>query len=84
MSNRLCHTSPMKRKSTASLWTYERVDTLVIALWPLVKEHNWTYRDLMNVIRPALNRPRSSLSSIPYPCGREQDFAAYYQPPTRS
>jgi hypothetical protein len=52
-------------------WPYAEVDTLVIALWPLVKAHNWTYRDLLNVIRPALKRPSF------YPCEREQDFAAY-------
>ena len=38
-------------------WLYPDVDTLVISLWPLVKAHNWTYRDLLNVIRPALVRP---------------------------
>ena len=38
-------------------WQYPDVDTLVIALWPLVKAYNWTYRDLLNVIRPALARP---------------------------
>ena len=27
------------------LWLYPDVDTLVIALWPLVKAYNWTYRD---------------------------------------
>ena len=52
-------------------WTYADVDTLVIALWPLVKGYNWTYRDLLNVIQPALKRPNE------YPCDREQDFAAY-------
>lgn len=39
-------------------WQYQDVDTLVIALWPLVKAYNWTYRDLLNVIRAALVRPR--------------------------
>jgi hypothetical protein len=52
-------------------WLYPGVDTLVIAFWPLVKAHNWTYRDLLHVIRPALKRPEA------YPCQREQDFATY-------
>jgi hypothetical protein len=38
-------------------WLYPDVDTLVISLWPLLKAYNWTYRDLLNVIRPALVRP---------------------------
>jgi hypothetical protein len=53
------------------LWPYREIDVLVISLWPLVKKHNWTYRDLLNVIRPALTRPTA------YPCEREQDFATY-------
>jgi hypothetical protein len=53
------------------LWQYRDIDTLVIALWPLVKTYNWTYRDLVKVIRPALKRRES------YPCGTEQEFAAY-------
>ncbi len=40
------------------LWQYPEVDTLVIALWPLVKVYNWTYHDLLNVILPALKRRR--------------------------
>lgn len=52
-------------------WPYARVDTLIIALWPIVKAYNWTYRDLLNFIRPALARPHA------YPCACEQDFAAY-------
>ncbi|HWI55732.1 MAG TPA: hypothetical protein VNZ22_00795, partial [Bacillota bacterium] len=53
------------------LWLYREVDTLVISLWPLVRQHNWTYRDLLNTIRPALGRPKG------YPCERDQDFATY-------
>src|SRR5437867_1012004 len=39
-------------------WPYPQVDFLVISLWPLLKRHNWTYCDLMNVVRTvsALNR----------------------------
>jgi hypothetical protein len=57
--------------SPARLWQYAQVDTLVIALWPLVKNYNWTYRDLLSVLRPSLTRPTA------YPCEREQDFATY-------
>jgi len=53
------------------LWIYPEVDTFVIALWPLVRAHNWTYRDLLNVIRPALQRPQA------YPCECEQSFSTY-------
>ncbi len=53
------------------LWLYADVDSLVISLWPLVNAHNWTYRDLLNVVRPGLKRPNA------YPCEREQDFSAY-------
>ncbi len=42
------------------LWQYPEIDTLVIALWPLVKTYNWTYRDLLTVIRPALSRRREA------------------------
>ncbi|HWX22772.1 MAG TPA: hypothetical protein VN578_22965 [Candidatus Binatia bacterium] len=64
-------TDPGVGNPSGPLWTYQAVDTLVIALWPLVKTYNWTYRDLLNVIRPALKRPKA------YPCEREQDFATY-------
>jgi hypothetical protein len=52
-------------------WIYPELDALVIALWPLVSAHNWTYRDLLNVIRPALERPTA------YPCDTEQNFATH-------
>ena len=56
---------------SARSWTYPELDTLVIALWPMVSAHNWTYLDLLNVIRPALERPSA------YPCDTEQNFATY-------
>jgi hypothetical protein len=52
-------------------WLYPEVDTLVIGLWPLVKSFNWTYRDLLNVVRPVLKRPEA------YPCSAEHEFASY-------
>lgn len=53
------------------LWPYREVDALTISLWPLLTRHNWTYCDLVTVIRPALTRPGA------HPCKREQDFATY-------
>jgi hypothetical protein len=51
------------------VWNYRDVDRAVITLWPLVKRHNWTYADLLKVIRPTLKRPTA------YPCETEQRFA---------
>ncbi|MFM2197389.1 MAG: hypothetical protein RLZZ505_821 [Verrucomicrobiota bacterium] len=50
---------------------YPALDECIIMLWPLVRRHHWTYRDLMNVIR--------SVAPIPlrYPCEREQELATY-------
>jgi len=47
------------------------VDEILIMLWPLLKYHNWTYRDLMAVGRQVLAPPYR------YPLEREQDLAAY-------
>jgi hypothetical protein len=52
-------------------WTYQQLDTVLIYVWPLVKRHNWTYRDLLNVLCPILARPNA------YHCQTEQDLAAY-------
>jgi len=52
------------------LWTYYEVDTRIICLWPLLKLHNWTYRDLMNVIRssaPTLNSQLRSINCVQTP-----------------
>ncbi len=51
--------------------SYPGLDELVIWLWPLVRRHRWTYRDLMNVIQAVAPVP------VAYPCEREQDLAAY-------
>jgi hypothetical protein len=66
---------PMVGKAMAAQetrhWNYPEVDAAVIALWPLVKRHRWTYRDLLNVVcevAPQLRR---------YPCEREADLATY-------
>ena len=52
-------------------WPYRELDIAIITLWPLLKRHNWTYRDLLNVIRTIITRPKS------YPCQREQDFTVH-------
>lgn len=52
-------------------WNYQDLDTAVISIWPLVKKHNWTYRDLMEFLTS------QKLHSKSYPCEREQDLAAY-------
>jgi len=31
------------------IWTHPKVDRLLIAVWPLVLRHNWTYSDLLKV-----------------------------------
>jgi hypothetical protein len=43
---------------------YPALDECIIMLWPLVRRHHWTYRDLMHVIR--------SVAPVPlrYPCER--------------
>jgi hypothetical protein len=37
----------------------------------LVKAYNWTYRDLLRTLRPALKRPGA------YPADTEHDFSSY-------
>jgi hypothetical protein len=56
---------------TTTHQSYPALDDCIIRLWPLVRRHQWTYRDLMNVIR--------SVAPVPlrYPCEREQDLATY-------
>lgn len=65
----------MMGKAMASEETKEphhpKVDQIVILLWPLVKRHNWTYRELMIVVGEVLPDHRG------YPCDREQDLATY-------
>jgi hypothetical protein len=60
-------------------WPYRELDIAIISLWPLLKRHNWTYRDLINVIL-ALNSDsvlRIPHSALNYPCQREQDFTVH-------
>jgi hypothetical protein len=80
------HGEAADRLSDPSMWTmigramldqtsthqnYPALDDCIIRLWPLVRRHQWTYRDLINVLR--------SVAPVPlrYPCEREQDLATY-------
>jgi len=53
------------------IWNYRELDIVIITLWPLLKLHNWTYRDLMAVLRMILPAPHR------YPLESEQELAAY-------
>lgn len=50
---------------------YPELDQAIIMLWPLMKQYNWTYRDLMTVLAEVLPEHRG------YPCDREQNLATY-------
>lgn len=50
---------------------YPALDDCIIMLWPLVRRHQWTYQDLMTVIRAVAPVP------LRYPCERVQDLASY-------
>lgn len=50
---------------------YPALDDCIIMLWPLVRRHQWTYQDLMTVIRAVAPVP------LRYPCERVQDLATY-------
>lgn len=51
--------------------SYPSLDDAIIMFWPLVVRFNWTFRDLMKVLR-SVERPW-----LTYPCEREQDLATY-------
>lgn len=52
-------------------WNYEEPDAAILSFWPLVLRHNWTYQDLLGVLREVLTHPRA------YPCREAQELAAY-------
>jgi hypothetical protein len=52
-------------------WPHPELDEAVISLWPLLQRHNWTFGDLLNVLRDVL--PRSDV----YPCESERNLATY-------
>jgi hypothetical protein len=49
---------------------YPQLDELLIWLWPMVKKHDWTYRDLLNVVRAITSRAA-------YQCNTERKLATY-------
>jgi len=52
-------------------WLYQEIDTLIISLWPLLKRHNWSYKELLTVLRLLATSPNA------YPCSHELDLAGY-------
>lgn len=54
-------------------WRQPELDMVIISIWPLVKLHNWTYRDLQAVARMILAAPHR------YPLESEQELATYCQ-----
>lgn len=52
-------------------WAYPEADEAIISLWPLVNRHNWTYTDLLRVLRDLLSE-----ASV-YPCQTERNLATY-------
>jgi hypothetical protein len=55
------------------IWNYPDLDAGIISLWPLLKLHNWTYRDLLAVVRMFLPAPHR------YPLESEPELATYCQ-----
>ena len=47
------------------------LDDTIILLWPLVKRHNWSYRDFLNVLSQVRQGPDEFIFD------REQDLAAH-------
>jgi hypothetical protein len=37
-------------------WPHPEMDETIISLWPLVRRHNWTFTDLLNVLGDLLSR----------------------------
>jgi hypothetical protein len=52
-------------------WPHPELDEAVISLWPLVQRHNWSFGDLLTVLRDVL--PRADI----YPCENERNLATY-------
>lgn len=55
------------------VWNYPELDLAVITNWPLLKKHNWTYRDLLAVLKMILPPPHR------YPLESEPELATYCQ-----
>ena len=55
------------------IWNYPDLDRTLVSVWPLLKLHNWTYRDLLAVARRMLPAPHR------YPLTGEPELATYCQ-----
>jgi hypothetical protein len=55
------------------VWNYPELDRALITNWPLLKKHNWTYRDLLAVLKMIFPPPHR------YPLASEPELAAYCQ-----
>jgi hypothetical protein len=53
------------------IWNYPYLDIVIISIWPLLKLNNWTYRDLLAVVRMILPAPHR------YPLETEQELSTY-------
>ena len=38
------------------IWNYPDLDIAVITNWPLLKKHNWTYRDMLEIVKQLFRR----------------------------
>jgi hypothetical protein len=65
------HTARYRSFQPRRTWPHPELDEAVISLWPLLQRHNWTFGDLLNVLRDIL--PRSDI----YPCESERNLATY-------
>jgi hypothetical protein len=52
-------------------WNYPDLDLALITCWPLLKKFNWTYRDLMSVVKLILPKHQR------YPLEGEPELATY-------
>jgi len=52
-------------------WPHPELDEAIITLWPLVKRHNWSYTDLLSVLRDLID-PGDA-----YPAQSESNLATY-------
>lgn len=57
--------------SQTKVWNHPALDQAVIMFWPLLKRHNWSYLDLLNVLRMVAPKPQG------YPCNDEKEFSTY-------
>jgi len=55
------------------VWNYPDLDIAIITNWPLLKKHNWTYRDMLEVVKQLLPPPHR------YPLTNEPVLATYCQ-----